>query len=105
MILTVRMGILPFLFLIVSSSQDEPNIWLRLARVVAFFLWTRMAIRIAEVCLAEPAIAELATLGSDNQPRLIPGRNPLAEYPARLILLFGSRFSSSADVIPKVQPY
>src|SRR5438105_6492531 len=63
-----------------------------------------MPVRIAEVCLAEPAITPFAILGGDNHARLIPGRNALAEYPARLIFSFAWSFSS-ADVIPDTQPY
>ena len=64
----------------------------------------RMPVRIAEVCLAEPAITPFAILGGDNHARLAPGRNAQAEYPARLIFFFAWSFSS-ADAIPKAQPY
>jgi hypothetical protein len=63
-----------------------------------------MPICIAEVCLAEPAITPFAILGGDNHARLIPGRNALAEYSARLTFFFAWSFSS-ADVIPEVQRY
>jgi hypothetical protein len=63
-----------------------------------------MPVRIAEVCLAEPAITLFAILGGDNHARLIPGRNALAEYAARLTFFFAWSFSS-ADVIPETQPY
>ncbi len=63
-----------------------------------------MPVGIPEVCLAEPAITPFAILGGDNHARLIPGRNALAEYPARLIFSFAWSFSS-ADVIPDTQPY
>jgi len=69
-----------------------------------FFLCAGMPVRIAEVCLAEPAITPFAILGGDNHARLIPGRNALAEYAARLTFFFAWRFSS-ADVIPEAQPY
>ena len=59
-----------------------------------------MPVRIAEVCLAEPAITPFAILGGDNPARLIPRRNALAEYPARLSFFFAWSFSS-ADVIPE----
>src|SRR5271169_5002591 len=61
-----------------------------------------MPVRIAEVCLAEPAITPFAILGSDNHAWLIPGRNALAEHPARLTFFFAWSFSS-ADVIPEAQ--
>src|SRR6266446_4713021 len=61
-----------------------------------------MPVRIAEVCLAEPAITPFAILGGDNHARLVPGRNALAEYPARLIFFFACSFSS-ADAIPESQ--
>src|SRR5712664_642620 len=61
-----------------------------------------MPVRIAEVCLAEPAITPFAILGGDNHARLIPGRNALTEYPARLTFFFAWSFSS-ADVIPEAQ--
>jgi hypothetical protein len=35
----------------------------------------RMSVRIAEVCLAEPAITPFAILGGDNHARLVPGRS------------------------------
>jgi hypothetical protein len=63
-----------------------------------------MPVRIAEVCLAEPAITPFAILGGDNHARLIPGRNALAEYAARLTFFFGWNFSN-ADVILGAQPY
>jgi hypothetical protein len=63
-----------------------------------------MPVRIAEVCLAKPAFTPFAILGGDNHARLIPGRNALAEYPARLIFFFAWSYSS-ADVIPEAQPY
>jgi hypothetical protein len=63
-----------------------------------------MPVRIAEVALAEPAITPFAKLGGDNHARLIPGRNALAEYSARLIFFFAWSFSIS-DVIPEAQPY
>jgi hypothetical protein len=66
------------------------------------FLCAGMPVRIAEVCLAEPAITAFAILGGDNHARLIPGRNALAEYPARLALA-GS--FPSAEMIPEAQPY
>src|SRR5260370_40756047 len=59
-----------------------------------------MPVRIAEVCLAETAITPFAMLGGDNHVRLIPRRNALAEYPARLSFFFAWSFSS-ADVIPE----
>jgi hypothetical protein len=62
-----------------------------------------MPIRITEVFLAKPAITSFAILGGDNHARLIPGRNALAEYPARLAFFFAWSFSS-ADVIPETQP-
>jgi hypothetical protein len=58
----------------------------------------------ARVCRAEPAITPFAILGGDNHARLIPGRNALAEYPARLAFFLAWSFSSG-DVIPEVQPY
>jgi hypothetical protein len=64
-----------------------------------------MPVRIAEVCLAEPATTAFAILGGNNHARLIPGGNPLAEYSARLTLFFAWSFRSSADVVPEVQPY
>jgi hypothetical protein len=63
-----------------------------------------MPVRVAEVCLAEPAITPFAILRGDNHARLIPGRNALAEYAARLVFFFAWSFSS-ADVIPETQPY
>jgi hypothetical protein len=63
-----------------------------------------MRVRIAEVCLAELAIIPFAILDGDNHARLIPGRNALAEYRARLTFFFAWSFSS-ADVIPETQPY
>jgi hypothetical protein len=63
-----------------------------------------MPVRIAEMRLAEPAITPFAILGGDNQARLIPGRNALAEYPARRTFSFAWSFST-ADVIPEAQPY
>ncbi len=68
------------------------------------FLCAGMPVRIAEVALAEPAITPFAILGGDNHARLIPGRNALAEYPARLTFFFAWSFPS-ADVIPGTQPY
>jgi hypothetical protein len=62
-----------------------------------------MPVRIAEVHLAEPAITLFAILGGDNHARLIPGRNALAEYPARLTYFFAGSFSI-ADVLPEAQP-
>jgi hypothetical protein len=35
-----------------------------------------MPVRIAEVCLAEPAITPFAILGGDNHARLIQGETP-----------------------------
>jgi len=67
------------------------------------FLCAVMPVRIAEVCLAEPAITPFAILGGDNHARLIPRRNALAEYSARLTFSFGWNFSN-ADVIPETQP-
>ena len=64
-----------------------------------------MPVWIAEVCLAEPAITALAILGGDHHARPIPGRNPLAEYSARLALFFARSFSLSSDVVPEVKPY
>src|SRR5437879_8259951 len=61
-----------------------------------------MPVGIPEVCLAEPAITPFAILGGDNHARLIPGRNALAEYPARITLFFAWSFSC-ADVIPEAQ--
>src|SRR6266436_405922 len=58
------------------------------------FLCAGMPVRIAEVCLAEPAITPFAILGGDNHARLIPGRNALAEYPARLTFFLPRSFSS-----------
>src|SRR5712664_4836663 len=69
-----------------------------------FFRCAGMPVRIAEVCLAEPAITPFAMLGGDNHARLIPRRNALAEYPARLSFFFAWSYSS-ADVIPEAQPY
>src|SRR6266436_2039878 len=66
------------------------------------FLCAGMPVRIAEVCLAKPAITPFAILGGDNHARLIPGRNALAEYPARLIFFLAWSFSG-ADVIPEAQ--
>jgi len=63
-----------------------------------------MPVRIAEVCLAEPAITPFTILDGDHHARLIPGRDALAEYPARLAFFFAWNFSS-ADVIPEAQPY
>jgi hypothetical protein len=56
------------------------------------------------MCLAEPAITPFAILGGDNHARLIPGRNALAEYPARLTFFFAWSVSS-AGVIQEAQPY
>ena len=54
------------------------------------------------MCLAEPATTLLAVLGGRNHARLIPERNALAEYRARLTLFLPRRFSS-ADVIAETQ--
>ena len=50
------------------------------------------------MCLAEPATTLLAVLGGRNHARLIPERNALAEYRARLTFFLPWRFWS-ADVI------
>ena len=52
--------------------------------------------------LAEPATTLLAVLGGRNHARLIPERNALAEYRARLALFLPWRFWS-ADVIVETQ--
>src|SRR5712664_3536373 len=62
-----------------------------------------MPVRIAEVCLAEPAITPFAILGGDNHARLIPGRNALAEYPARLTFFLAWSFSRADVMIPEAQ--
>jgi len=54
------------------------------------------------MCLAEPATTLLAVLDGRNHARLIPGRNALAEYRARLTLFLAWRFLS-ADVIAETQ--
>ena len=54
------------------------------------------------MCLAEPATTLLAVLGGRNHARLIPERNALAEYRARLTLFLAWSFSS-ADVIAETQ--
>ena len=54
------------------------------------------------MCLAEPATTLLAVLGGRNHARLIPERNALAEYRARLTLFLAWRFSG-ADVIAETQ--
>src|SRR5712664_3450947 len=66
------------------------------------FLCAGMPVRIAEVYLAKPAITPFAILGGDDHARLIPGRNALTEYSARLTFCFAWTFSS-ADVIPEAQ--
>ena len=50
------------------------------------------------MCLAEPATTLLAVLSGRNHARLIPERNALAEYRARLTFFLPWRFWS-ADVI------
>src|SRR5215831_6511347 len=59
-------------------------------------------VRIAKMRLAEPATTLLAVLGGRNHARLIPERNALAEYRARLTLFLAWRFLS-ADVIAETQ--
>ena len=59
-------------------------------------------VRIAEMCLAEPATTLLAVLGGRNHARLIPERNALAEYRARLTFFLPWCFWS-ADVIAETQ--
>jgi len=54
------------------------------------------------VGLAEPTIAAFAILDGQHHARLIPGRNALAKYPARLTFFFAWRFSGG-DVIPGTQ--
>jgi len=68
------------------------------------FLYAGVPVRIAEVCLAEPARTPFAILDGRHHARLIPGRNALAEYPARLAFFFAWRFSG-ADGVSKCHPY
>ena len=67
-----------------------------------YILNAGVPVRIAKMCLAEPATTLLAVLDGRNHARLIPGRNALAEYRAQLTLFLAWRFLS-ADVIAETQ--
>jgi len=70
--------------LIVFPGENSSNACSRVlccfrSHASLLFLCAGMPVRIAEVCLAEPAITPFAIFGGDNHARLIPGRNVLAE--------------------------
>ena len=105
-------GVLPSAFLVLLSiiqgealrlsNYESPSSPAFAAQSSLFLLNAGVPVRIAEMCLAEPASTLLAVLSGQNHARLIPERNTLAEYRAWLAL-FLARCFSSTDVIAETQ--
>ena len=82
------------------SNYESPSFPAFAAHASLYILNAGVPVRIAKMCLAEPATTLLAVLSGRNHARLTPERNALAEYRARLT--FFLRFWS-ADVIAETQ--
>src|SRR6516225_11297100 len=84
------------------SNYESPSFPAFAARSALYILNAGVPVRIAKMCLAEPATTLLAVLSGRNHARLIPERNALAEYRPWLALFLAWSFSST-DVIAETQ--